>query len=458
MSLLKLRAYSSPWVWLIVGTSAGAFSCGQQNPSFTEGSTGTAQHASEDLGAGQTDGGQGTSGQDAVGQEGGGPSTVGIEYGTCPSCVDGEGGAGAGTGGGTGGVDDGSGTGGGATGGEEGFPDLRLVVFDTTQVRRENVDILWVVDSSGSMAEEQSFLASSFSSFMTAMAAQNFDFQTAVTSTDVCQGFVPSDLSQVLCPRVAQSSSTQLRGDFRGPSGKKVLAKADYQDNLAALVSQFQSNVNVGTQGSSFEHGLTAAKMAVEKTLNGQSPALIRPDSFLPIIVVSDEEDDGIGLSKADGYSPYTNWFATGETTYKFTEDNMISFLNANVGAGNYSISAITGTRDANGTMCSSANSSPLEEGTQYLKAAQKTGGLALSICATNWQSLLTQIGQDIATQSTQIPLPEQPYAHKPIEVYVDGVLNSQWSYVSGSNAIMFEASSAPPNNAAISIKFYVVE
>jgi hypothetical protein len=373
---------------------------------------------------------------------------------------DGSGSAGSGGSGGSAGSGSGGSGGegsGGNSGGEEEFPDLRLVVHDSTHVRRENVDILWIVDSSGSMSEEQTFLANSFSSFMNAMVNQNFDFQTAVTSTDVCQGSVPADLSQVVCPRVSESNANQLRGSFRGPNGKKVLAKADYQNNLAGLVSQFQSNVNVGIQGSGFEHGLTAAKMAIEKSLNGQNPALLRADSFLSIIVVSDEEDDGIGLSKADGYSPYTNWFSTGETTYKFTEDNMISFLNSNVGAGNYSISAITGTKNGT-TMCSSAHSSPVEEGTQYIKAAQKTGGLLLSICDSNWQSLLNQIGNDIAAQSTQIALPEQPYLPKPMKVYVDGVLNTQWTYVSGSNSIMFEGNAVPPNNAQISVHFYVVE
>jgi hypothetical protein len=36
MSLLKLRAFTSPWVWLFLWTTAGAFSCGQQDPAFTE--------------------------------------------------------------------------------------------------------------------------------------------------------------------------------------------------------------------------------------------------------------------------------------------------------------------------------------------------------------------------------------------------------------------------------------
>jgi hypothetical protein len=171
--------------------------------------------------------------------------------------------------------------------------------------------------------------------------------------------------------------------------------------------------------------------------------------------VVSDEEDDGIGLSQLDYYSG-KNYFAEGLTGYKFTEDHLVEHLNQKVGAGNYSVSAITGTKLATGVMCSASHSTPMEEGSQYIKAAQKTGGLLLSICETNWQALLTKIGEDLKSQSTQITLPAMPYDPMLMKVYVDGVLHSEWEYVSGANAIKFVGDQIPDNGAAVMIKFYV--
>jgi hypothetical protein len=319
---------------------------------------------------------------------------------------------------------------------------------------KENIDILWVVDSSGSMQEEQTFLANNFGSFMNTLVAADFDFQTAITSTDVCDVSLPP-LAQRACPTGNTDSPHSHRGTFIGPTDKQVLAKADYLNNLPGLVNQFKANANVGVSGSGFEHGLTAAKMAVDKSLSGLNPLLLRENSFLSVIVVSDEEDDGIGLSQLDYYSG-KNYFAEGLTGYKFTEDHLVEHLNQKVGAGNYSVSAITGTKLATGVMCSASHSTPMEEGSQYIKAAQKTGGLLLSICETNWQALLTKIGEDLKSQSTQITLPAMPYDPMLMKVYVDGVLHSEWEYVSGANAIKFVGDQIPDNGAAVMIKFYV--
>jgi hypothetical protein len=57
------------------------------------------------------------------------------------------------------------------------------VSVDYSPANAESVDILWVIDNSGSMCEEQRDLAVNFDRFLTAFANENIDFQMGVTTT-----------------------------------------------------------------------------------------------------------------------------------------------------------------------------------------------------------------------------------------------------------------------------------
>ena len=324
-------------------------------------------------------------------------------------------------------------------------------VHDISSLKTVNkVDILWIVDSSASMSEEQSYLGTNFATFIGSLATSNSDFQVGVTTTDICANQNPSTvpMDQRWCPTLDGSSSTHLRGSLVGNTGKKVLKPTT--PNLNSLFTQY---ANVGINGSSFEHGLKAAEMAVTKSLTGQNENLVRSDAFLAVIVVSDEEDDGIGLGRTDAFTGI-NYVDAGLTTAKYTDDNFISYLTTAKGAGMFSVSAITGTRLANGQMCTSPHSQPQEEGTQYISAAKKTGGIIQSICDTNWSSSLANIGKDINAQSSQILLSQQPYSGT-VRVYVNGVESTDWTYTSASNSIKFNSGHVPASGSKIDIAYW---
>jgi hypothetical protein len=327
---------------------------------------------------------------------------------------------------------------------------LTLVSDTSVQTANSKVDILWVVDSSGSMREEQNYLGQNFSSFINQLRRSNSDFQVGVTTTDVCDSINPSQVPLAVryCPTVDRTSQTHLKGSLVGEPGKRVLTR-----DFADLTARFVNYANVGISGSGFEHGLTAAKMAITKSINGKNEGLIRPDAFLAVIVVSDEEDDGIGLGMTDTYSGY-NYTQMGMTSYRYTSDDMIRDTLAVKGAGRFSVSTITGTRLANGSMCSSPHSQRPEEGTQYISAARKTGGIIQSICDTNWSASLSSIGQDIAAQSSQIVLSRVPYVSS-IKVTVNGTLSLNWTFNAGNNAIKFDTGTMPPAGASILIQYY---
>jgi hypothetical protein len=336
--------------------------------------------------------------------------------------------------------------------GTEDTTNLTLVSDSAIQPSGSKVDILWVVDSSGSMSEEQSYLGANFSSFITQLTQTSTDFQIGVTSTDVCDTGSPSLFPSNLryCPTVDGSSATRLKGSLVGSPGARVLTR-----NTPDLANRFVSNARVGTTGSSYEHGLTAMKMAIGKSVAGQNDGLVRSDAFLAVIVVSDEEDDGIGLGQTDLYNS-RNFVDLGLTSYRYTSDDMVRDTLAVKGAGRFSVSTITGTKNANGTMCTSAHSQPKEAGTQYISAANKTGGIVQSICETNWSSSLALIGQDIAAQSSQIVLSQHPYPDT-IKVLVDGHPTLGWSYNGGNNAVKFNSGSVPAAGSIIQIQYFQV-
>jgi hypothetical protein len=311
------------------------------------------------------------------------------------------------------------------------------------------VDILWVIDSSNSMKEEHTSLGENFSSFMGQLLKSGIDFQTGVTTTDICSSKSQNMIlkSENYCPDSRTQDSTHHRGSLVGKEGGRVLTTSTHD-----IETLFKKYVNVGVKGSVFEHGLKAAEMAVTKSLNGANEDLVRSNAFLAVIIVSDEEDDGIGLGMIDAYSKI-NYIAKGKTSARYTSKDFVARLSTLKGAGKFSVSAITGTRLDNGKMCKSEQSAPIEEGTQYIAAAGLTGGIVKSICDTDWASSLELLGQDIAGQSNQIVLSKKPHLGT-IVLEVNGVEMTTWTYNSGNNSIKFNASDLPSYGSEITILY----
>ena len=332
-----------------------------------------------------------------------------------------------------------------------GNPTYTLVNQSFIQHTQNKVDILWIVDSSGSMAAEQDYLGTNFGAMINALLQNQSSFQTAVTTTDICQNVDPSTLplDQRYCPvDGGGSAATHLQGQFIQTSGNPAVL-GNFTPNL---MNVFSSYTHVGVNGSGFEHGLKAAQLAVQKTLTGANANLIRPDAFLSVIVVSDEDDNGIVLSQTDPYSG-ENFWNLGLTRFKFTDDDFIAYIKSVKGIGNFAVSGIVGTRNADGSLCTAPSGQAAQEGTQYIKAAQKTGGTIQSICSTNWNTSLTNIGSDMGAQSNQFVLNANPI-NGSIRVTVNGAVETHFSYTSGNNAIRFDVGHVPVDGDQVNVQF----
>jgi hypothetical protein len=375
------------------------------------------------------------------------------------------------------------------------------VVFNTQQ-REGKVDILWIVDSSGSMDWAQNQLQKQFESFASALSSAKVDFRVAATSLDVCDIDWSSGKPKPneYCPiSDTISPGKMMNGLMVGPAQGRFVQDPGSQKSVLTrgpdFVESFTRMAKMGTSGSSLEHGLTAARMAIEKAKSGVNAGFLRSDAYLSVVVLSDEEDDGVQMSCEDGFgnttlnangqkdleackkggtSPYLDAFGVAPfavtlnsktnknfTNYKYTPDMFKQFLDKSdiKGPGKASVSAITGLKDAQGNIvCNNpdiGDKGPKEAGTAYIRAAQLTGGVVENICNNQWDKLLSNVGKNVGELANQIALPSGkiPFAGT-LEVIVDGVnwAASDFSYKADGNFLVFKKT--PASGVSIQVKY----
>lgn len=169
-------------------------------------------------------------------------------------------------------------------------------------------DVLFVIDDSGSMSQEQANLRDNLGVFIDALIAspvQN-DFRIGVTSTSVetfgatatsGQAYAGGPSVGVPYPdgalvAVAQDAGGNgLAGDLvhdaaSGWGGTRILDKTS-----ATLARDFKANVQLGTSGSGKEQPFRAARLALSDRLLDANAGFLRPGARLAVIFVTDEDD-----------------------------------------------------------------------------------------------------------------------------------------------------------------------
>jgi hypothetical protein len=278
------------------------------------------------------------------------------------------------------------------------------------QLTGQDVDVLFVVDDSGSMGEEQSNLASNFSQFISEASTWQNNYNVGVTTTDV-----DSD-----------------GGRFLG--SPRIITPATWQS--------FQNSAQVGTSGSGTEKGLNAAQLALtlpniadtstvcasatdcsepdacyDGFCGGPNRGFLRSDATLEVVFVSDEDDQ----SPAD-LNFYINFFK-----------NIKGFYNSNL----FHAHAIVGPPGG----CSSS-SGDASAGMRYIDLANATGGNVASICQSDFADSLASIGEIAFGLKTQFFL-SRVAEPSTIEVRINGTLcatggGGNWTYDAASNSVIF--------------------
>jgi hypothetical protein len=262
------------------------------------------------------------------------------------------------------------------------------------QPPREDVDVLFVIDDSCSMAGEQRAIARNFRSFIQQADLRRVDFRIGVTTTTVLG----------------------TAGALEGPP---------LTPTTVALEQAFARQTGVGIRGSGIELGLEAALGAVRRAEQGLSPnrQLFRTGSQKVFVIVSDEDDQS-------QLSPLA---------YAAELERRFSSLTAAVISG-----GATGCRSSTG----SAVPAP-----RYQRFIGQLNGITTSICA-DWGQTLSTIGQAAFGLKTRFRLSRRADPTQPVGVWIDGqaVPASRHRLDGAGAAVIIEP--PPPEGAQIEVEF----
>ena len=244
------------------------------------------------------------------------------------------------------------------------------------QTTTPSADVLWVIDSSCSMSEEQQALTINFPLFISYFIDSGLDWHIGVVSMDM------DDASH--------------RGKLRSAGGYRYL-----DESVPDPVGTFETMAKMGVSGSWEEKGLASSYTALELLKTGHNAGFMRDDATLSVIAISDENDQS-------GNNPislveYINWLLN----LKRSTD-MVTF------------SSIVGPPQS----CYGS----VEPGTRYTQVTDAVGGIKWSICSQDWAQLLDELGMQAAGLKREFFLTERPIVET-IEVWV----------VEGANTLTFE-------------------
>ena len=209
----------------------------------------------------------------------------------------------------------GDGDGDGDTGGEDPTP---------------NVDLLFVLDNSGSMGEEQAKLAASIDSLVDALEAGGADYRIGLTTTDNGNPWCPAGTTTPEAGNLVLSSCETRLGDFLfgdtvdvqdlacsdictldaagleiaptpthldpNPSARPWIESIGGTTNLPAntdVAEALRCFLPQGVNGCGFESQLESMYLAMVRaqTQGEANYGFIRPDSVLAVVFVTDEAD-----------------------------------------------------------------------------------------------------------------------------------------------------------------------
>ncbi len=179
---------------------------------------------------------------------------------------------------------------------------LLVTAIDITpRIGSSAVDVLWVIDNSGSMSEEQEELGDRFDEFVGALADLEADFHMAVITTDIEDGGLfqirPGRVKSTGCtarsPELAYCDNLRLDDRFLdAASYQETAADGSVQLRTDDLAADFRCLATVGDCGGQFERGLTSLDVSLSDELRrGSNAGFLRDDAFLLVIFLTDEED-----------------------------------------------------------------------------------------------------------------------------------------------------------------------
>lgn len=330
--------------------------------------------------------------------------------------------------------------------------------LQSNTVKAKPIDILWVVDNSGSMATSQQMLANNVSSFINGFVQTNFDFRMAVVTTDAYKGMLPygSDPSMAYFRDGARDYYPNDGINDATHSGYFVIDR-----NTPNLSSVYQVNVLQGILGGGDERGFQSMEAALLSP-NNIAMNFPRPEAMLVVILMTDEED-----FSWDGTANIQQIVdpVTGQTVNNTEADprlhpisRYLSILdtvtNSTATTKNYMVSSIAIFDDACRQQLTDTTFTGRRIAQRYAQLTDATGGVKASLC-DNFNNIMSNLSDSILEFSHKFYLNRTPIIDT-LKIYVNGNLvpSTGYTYNPTDNSVTFQAQFIPPEDAAIRVEF----
>ena len=299
----------------------------------------------------------------------------------------------------------------------------KSLAIDVNSSTNKKLDVLVVIDNSGSMATEQANMAQRFNTFIDEL--NGLDWQVGIVTTDVSQD-----------TELRDGRLIPFRGGFTGRVITSQMDLATAKDSFAQTIQRSDPNA------SGDEQGIAASYRAIERSqvAGSDNSALFRADAALAIVIVTDANESPKG----------------GVATLRNDPAKLISLIKGIAPQKAISINSIIVKSGDKACLSVNGNES---YGTVYEAASGSTGGVIGTVCAADYASQLTLIGQTAAGLVNSITL-----ACQPVDANGDGkvdieIRDPNMNIVSGYNLQGLQIKlSTPLSIGRTNVKYYCLE
>lgn len=280
---------------------------------------------------------------------------------------------------------------------QEGTGTLAGTNLDTyEQPIKGMTDIIFAVDKSCSMDDDIVNVQTNFGTFVSTMAGLDADYHVAATVED--NGCI-------------NGSDLYIDNTF---------SASDAQSTITTMI-----NLG-GSYASNTERGFMLEEACLAEAIDssGCNWGLIREEATLNLVGVSDENEQSV--------NNYAYYVAEFQSLKADPDDVVFHAIGGDYPSGCSSASAYTG----------------------YYEAVVATGGLFLSICATDWGSHLEALAEGSTSDTSSFELTDWPVPET-IVVRIDGVSSTLgWEYNPTDNSIDFESDYVPEGGSTVEIEY----
>jgi len=267
-------------------------------------------------------------------------------------------------------------------------------------------DIIFAVDWSCSMWDDVANVESNFGTFVTTLASMDANYHVAVvTEDDGCINY---------------PAGTQ-------PYIDNTMSLSDQENVFETMLCESYSGSYCNSYGSNTERGFMLLEAALKTTniqTGGCNEGFYREDATLSLVGMSDEPEQSV--------NPYTYYVSLFQSMKDDSDDVVMHAIGGDYPTGCGSNQAYTG----------------------FYEATVATGGVFLSICATDFGSHLETLAEGSAADLTSFELTDIPVPDT-LEVTVNGIPTTVgWSYNSADNSIDFDEDYVPEGGSTIQVYY----